>query len=424
MKIFADFHIHSRFARATSKDINLENLYFWAKKKGINILGTGDFTHPLWFEELEKNLEPSEGGLFKLKGKDDNDFYFRFVITGEISLIYFQGGRVRKIHHIVFVPDFKTAKKINTQLSWIGNLASDGRPILGLDSKSLLKIILETNPESFLVPAHAWTPWFGIFGSKSGFDSLEECFQELTKEVFAIETGLSSDPAMNWRLSSLDKITLISNSDAHSPQKIGREANVFEIEPENLSFKEIKRIIKEQDKEKFLFTIEFYPQEGRYYYDGHRNCNVSFSPQESKKQNNICPVCQRPLTIGVLNRVDSLADRPEGFEPEGKIPFKSLIPLPEIIAQALGQKSFNKSVQKEYENLIATFGNEMAVLLDVPIEEISQKSLPKIAQGVKKVREQDLIIKPGFDGQYGEIAIWPENIEKSTQGQISQNTLF
>ena len=306
MKFAADFHIHSKYSRATSPQMDLENLDKWAKIKGIKVLGTGDFTHPEWFKNLEEKLEPAEAGLFKLKNSDSPT---RFILTSEISCI-----------------SFKTAEKINTQLAKIGNLRADGRPILGLDAKELAKIVLDADKDCAVIPAHAWTPWFAIFGSKSGFDSVEECFEEYSKHIYAIETGLSSDPAMNWRLSQLDKVALISNSDAHSPHKIGREANVFDTE---INYQSIFDAIKYKDPKKFLYTIEFFPEEGKYHYDGHRLCNLSLSPAESKKYNNICPRCAKPLVIGVLNRVEELADRPERFRPKNAIPFKSLIPLEE-----------------------------------------------------------------------------------------------
>lgn len=427
MKIIADFHLHSKYSRATSQEMDLEHLFIWAQKKGINLLGTGDFTHPTWFEELKEKLEEAEPGLFKLKSKylpkgfSDSKF-FRFVLTGEISVVYSQGGKIRKIHHLVFVPNFEAAQKINTQLSWIGSLEADGRPTLGMSSVELLKIVLDSHPDAFLVPAHAWTPWFGIFGSKSGFDSLEECFGDLSKEIFSIETGLSSDPPMNWRLSSLDRITLISNSDAHSPRKIGREANVFEIEKEKISLKEIKRILKEKDREKFLYTIEFFPQEGKYHYDGHRLCQICLSPKETQKYNGICPKCGRPLTIGVMHRIESLADRKEGEVPENAIPFKSLVPLEEIIKEALNQNSVSKIVEEEYEKLIQNFGGELQVLIEIPIEEIQKMAHPMVSEGIKRVREGKVFILPGFDGEYGKVSIFGEKEERKEI--LGQETLF
>lgn len=420
MKFIADFHIHSRFARATSKDMNLENLDRWAKIKGIRVMGTGDFTHPVWFKELQEQLEPAEQGLYKLKGKEINT---RFLFTSEISCIYSKGGQVRRIHLIVLAPSVVAVEKINTQLGWVGNLRSDGRPILGIDAKEVLKIALDADPNCMVVCAHAWTPWFSVFGSKSGFNSLEECFDEYTKYIYAIETGLSSDPAMNWRLSALDKIALLSNSDSHSLEKIGREANVFDTE---VSYPALMQAIKTKDPAKFLYTVEFFPEEGKYHYDGHRLCGVSMAPAESKKQNNMCPKCKKPLVIGVLNRVEELADRPAfdkswAGKPEGAIPFKSLIPLQEIIADALGVNVGTKQGKAEYEKLISQFGNEFAVLLDAGVEELRQATLPEIAEGIKRVREGKVSIDPGYDGEYGKIKIFREH---ETRSPLPQKTLF
>jgi len=421
MEIIADFHIHSKYSRATSQDMDLEHLYFWAKRKGVNLLGTGDFTHPAWLKELKEKLIPAEEGLYKFKNQD-NDFFFRFIITGEISLVYSFQGKIRKIHYLLILPNLETAEKINTQLSWLGNLSADGRPILGINSQEFLKIILSTSREAILVPAHIWTPWFGIFGSKSGFNSLEECFGNLSQEIFSMETGLSADPAMCWRLSSLDRITLISNSDAHSPKKIAREANVFEIEKEKINFSEIRRIIKEKDRKSFLLTIEFYPEEGKYHFDGHRQCQVSFSPKETKKYNGLCPVCQRPLTIGVLSRVEELADREENFLPKDRIPFKKIVLLEEIITQALQQSSLGKEGEMFYNKLIDSFGNEMNVLLKSEIKEIEKITLPEIAQGIEKVRKGEVFIQPGFDGQFGKISLW--QLEEKEKKENFQSTLF
>jgi len=415
MKIIADFHIHSKYSRATSPRMVLEELDRWAKIKGIKVLGTGDFTHPEWFKNLKEKLEPAERSLYKLKSGDSKT---RFILTGEISCIYSKKGRVRKIHILIFAPNFEIVEKINTHLGWIGNLKADGRPILGLDAKELAKIVLNISQDCLIVPAHIWTPWFSLFGSRSGFDSIEECFEDYSKYIYAGETGLSSDPAMNWRLSALDKITLISNSDAHSPEKIGREVNVFDTE---LSYSGIIEAIKSKDPQKFLYTIEFFPQEGKYHYDGHRNCNISLSPQESKKYNNICPRCGRPLTIGVLNRVDGLADRPEGFKPEKTIPFKSLIPLVEIIADALGVLRGAKQVEKEYQNLIKKFDNEFRVLLDVTREELGVVTLSEIAEGIIRVREGKVFIEPGYDGVFGKIRIFSKGEQKTLS---RQETLF
>ncbi|KPJ55072.1 DNA helicase UvrD [Parcubacteria bacterium DG_72] len=418
MRFIADFHIHSKYSRATSKNMDLETLDKWAKIKGIKVLGTGDFTHPEWLKNLEEKLEPAEPGLFKLKKNDhlprSKAGATRFMLTVEISCIYSKNNRVRKIHIIIFSPSFEAVEKINAHLGWIGNLKSDGRPILGLDAKELAKIVLESCPECLIVPAHIWTPWFSLFGSRSGFDSIKECFEEYSKYIYAGETGLSSDPAMNWRISGLDKITLISNSDAHSPAKIGREANVFDAE---LSYQAIVQAIKKQDSSKFLFTIEFFPEEGKYHFDGHRNCNISLSPKESKKYNNICPSCKRPLTLGVLNRVEELADRPEGVKPEAKIPFKSLIPLEEIIAEALDQGTGTKAVLAEYDNLIKEFGSEFNILLNVSEDNLKAKTLAEIAEGIIRVRQGKVSLEPGYDGVFGKIHIFSQGEQKDLSKQ-------
>lgn len=416
MKFIGDFHIHSKYSRAVSPLMDLENLDRWAAIKGIKVMGTGDFTHPKWFKEIKAELEPAEPGLFKLYKGDSST---RFLFTSEISCIYKKNNKVRKVHIIVFAPSIKAVEKINFELEKIGNLHSDGRPILGLDAKELTKIVLDADKDCLVVPAHAWTPWFSVFGSKSGFNSLEECFDEYTKYIYAIETGLSSDPAMNWRLSQLDKITLISNSDAHSPQKIGREANVFDTE---LSYEGITEAIKQKDKSKFLYTIEFFPEEGKYHYDGHKDCNLSLSPAQSKKYNNICPKCKKPLVIGVLNRVEELADRPEGFIPKNVISFKSLIPLNEVIAESIGVSVASKKVIEYYNNLIKNLGNEFKILLDSGREEIEKESLPEIAEGIMRMREGKIFVDPGYDGVYGKIKIFLDT--KNKKEFYPQKTLF
>ncbi len=415
MRFIADFHIHSKYSRATSKSADLENFSDAAERKGITVLGTGDFTHPEWFMEIKEKLEPAEDGLFRLKKSKKET---RFILSAEISCIYNKKGSTRKIHIILIVPSIEIAEKINTQLGWIGNLKSDGRPILGLDAKELLKIVLDASPENLVIPAHAWTPWFSIFGSKSGFDCIEECFEELSPYIYAIETGLSSDPLMNRRISKLDKITLISNSDAHSPPKLGREANVFEAE---LSYKEIFKAVKNKDKNKFIYTIEFFPEEGKYHLDGHRLCKVRLLPEESKKYNNVCPKCGKILTLGVLNRVIKLADREPGFAPESAIPYKSLIPLEEIIAETIGQSTGTKEVLKEYQNLIDKIGNEFAVLINASEPELKAATLPEIAESIIKMRNGQVCIEPGYDGVFGKIKIFGEAEIPKT---ISQKTLF
>ena len=431
MKFIADFHLHSKYSRATSKNMDLENLDKWAKIKGINVLGTGDFTHPEWLKNLKEKLEPAEPGLYKLKSfnstkstravlinGENSKSETRFVLTAEISCIYSKAGRVRKIHIVVFAPCFEIVEKINAQLGWIGNLKADGRPILGLDAKELAKIVLNSSQDCFIVPAHAWTPWFGIFGSKSGFDSIEECFEDYSKYIYAVETGLSSNPFMNWQLSALDKIALISNSDAHSPQKIGREANVFNTE---FNYKAIIEAIKSKNPQKFLYTIEFYPEEGKYHFDGHRNCEIRLSPKETKKYNGICPVCGKSLTIGVLNRVEQLADREKGFKPKGVIPFKSLVPLLEIIANVLNQGTGTKEVEKQYKNLIEKFGSEFNILLDISKEKMEGNTLPEIIEGIIKVRNGDVVKEPGYDGVFGKIKIFSKGEQKKS---LKQKTLF
>jgi len=411
----ADFHIHSKYSRATSKDMDLEALNKWAKIKGIKVLGTGDFTHPEWLKNLKEKLEPAEPGLFKLRKLESE---VRFILTAEISCIYSKNNKVRKVHIIVFSPSFEICEKINTQLGWIGNLKSDGRPILGLDVKELAKIVLNSSQDCFIVPAHIWTPWFSIFGSKSGFDSLEECFEDYTKYIYAGETGLSSNPAMNWRVSNLDKIALISNSDAHSPAKIGREANVFDTE---INYFKIIEAIKAKDLNKFLYTIEFFPEEGKYHYDGHRVCDVSLSPQESRKYNGLCPVCGKPLTLGVLNRVEELADRLIGIKPEKAIPFKSLIPLGEIIADVLGLGTGTKAVAREYNNLIENFKSEFEILLNVSYQDLKSATSAEISQGIIRVREGKVDLIPGYDGVYGKIKIFSKGEQKD---KPNQKTLF
>jgi uncharacterized protein (TIGR00375 family) len=399
MKFIADLHIHSKYSRATSKEMNLESLDKWAKIKGIKVMSTGDFTHPAWFQEIKEKLEPAELGLYKLKNSKTDT---RFLLSVEISSIYLQGGKTRRIHNLIYTPSMEIAEKINTALGLRGNIKSDGRPILGLSSIELAELVFGISEEVVIIPAHAWTPWFSVFGSMSGFDTIEECFGEYASRIFAIETGLSSDPAMNWRLSKLDKISLISNSDAHSVEKIGREANVFDTE---LSFNGIFEAIKSRDPNKFLYTIEFFPEEGKYHYDGHRACNVVMSPEETKKNNKICPQCKKPLTVGVMYRVNELADRPNNFIDKNRVPFKKVVPLSEIISEVLGVSKVSKKIKVEYERLIEIFGTELAILIGVFIEEIKNKGSEKLAEAIDKMRKGDINIQPGYDGEYGKVSI-------------------
>ena len=421
MKFIADFHLHSKFSRATSFRSTLENFSKWMKIKGIKVLGTGDFTHPEWFKNLKEKLEEAEPGLFRLKNSKDEN---RFILTTEISCVYSKRGKLRKVHLIIFAPSFEAVKKINQRLSFVGNLNADGRPTFGSDAKEILKTLLSVCENCLIVPSHAWTPWFSIFGSRSGFDSIEECFEDYSKYIFAIETGLSSNPEMNWRLSALDKITLISCSDAHSPENIGREANIFE--GEELSYEAVVGAIKKVRNLKpktlnLIYTIEFFPEEGKYHYDGHRNCGIRLSPKETKKYSGICPVCGKPLTIGVLNRVEQLADRPEGFKPQGTVPFLSLVPLKEIIADAINQGVDTTEVEKEYKKLIEKFKNEFEILLKVDGKELKNVTLPEIAEGITRVREGKVIIEPGYDGVYGKIRIFSKEEKKDS---LNQGTLF
>jgi len=423
----ADFHIHSKYSRATSKQMDLECLNFWAQLKGIKLISTGDFTHPQWFSELSKKLEPAEPGLFVLKkeyrkNQIENVPYIiskpetvRFILTTELSSIYSKHGKTYRIHNLIFAPSLKIVEEINANLGWEFNLKSDGRPILGLDAKDLVKRIMGISKECMVVPSHIWTPWFSLFGSRSGFDRLEECYEEYSKYIYAAETGLSSDPQMNWRLSALDKITLISNSDSHSPRRIGREANAFNSK---MSYNEIKDILKTKDKKRFLFTVEFFPEEGKYHWDGHSNCNVSLPPKKSKAKNDICPVCNRALTVGVLHRVDDLADRPEGFKPDNRIPFKNMIPLEEIISDTVGVGVGTKTVNGKYFELIRSHKNEFEILLNVSGADLIKTTTPEIAQSIINARNGRVEIKPGYDGVYGEVKVKNPKIKKKEQESL------
>jgi len=445
--------------------MSLESIWKWAQLKGITVVGTGDFTHPKWYQELKEKLESEHGNLFKLNETYHNedmplscrdDVYF--MLSTEISCIYTKNQKLRKIHSLIFAPDFVTASKINTALSGIGNLSSDGRPILGLDAKKLLQIVMDISDKAMLVPAHAWTPHFSVFGASSGFDSLEECFDELTPQIHAIETGLSSDPAMNWRLSSLDRITLISNSDAHSPAKLGREANILDtgnppsppflkggithpytplkrgINPPlwqrgdrgdfteekkdlltEISYEFITNAIK--TKKGFAGTIEFFPEEGKYHYDGHRVCDINLSPQETIENNYLCPVCGKKVTVGVMHRVEKLADRENGFRPESASPFYSLIPLQEIISETKKVGANSKAVSREYFHLLDKLGNEFRILMETPLDDIERAGTPLLREAISRMRSRRVNIIPGFDGEYGKVKIFEEVERKEIKGQ-------
>jgi uncharacterized protein (TIGR00375 family) len=432
MRFIADLHIHSHYSRATSPEMNIVSLTKWSQLKGTHVIGTGDFTHPRWFAELQEKLESAEAGLFRLKPQFEKeiakDVYescrnpMRFVLSVEISSIYKKNGRVRKVHSLVFAPSFQDVAKINTKLGAIGNIRADGRPILGLDAKELLKIVLDVNEKCMLIPAHAWTPHFSVFGSESGFDSLEEAFDELTPHIYAIETGLSSDPAMNWRLSKLDNIALISNSDAHSAPKLGREANIFNTD---MSYPGIMNALTTNDMKAFESTIEFFPEEGKYHLDGHRLCGVRLEPAETRKRNFLCPKCGKPLTVGVLHRVEKLADRPPGFKPVRARPFRNIIPLQEIIAETEGVGTASKRVQALYLNLLRALGSEFFVLLEAPLKDIERESSPLLAEAIRRVREGAVRIAGGFDGEYGTVKIFEES-ERARFASASspQSSLF
>jgi len=410
MEFIADFHIHSKYSRATSRNMDVQNIAEWAKLKGVTLMGTGDFTHHLWLEELKHTLEDVGNGLYKY-----NDIFF--ILTAEISCIYSKRGKGYRIHNVILSPSFKTVDKINETLSRYGNIASDGRPILGLDAAELARIIFDIDENCMVVPGHIWTPWFSLFGSMSGFDKIEDCFENQTSKIFALETGLSSDPAMNWRLSALDKYTLISNSDSHSPAKIGREANVFDCE---LDYKTIREVLRTKDKKRFLYTIEFFPEEGKYHYDGHRLCGVRLTPKETKQHQGKCPKCGKPVTVGVMNRVEQLADRPEGYIPSNAVAYKNLIPLDEIIAEAKGVTKGSIGVERDYRSYIAKAGNEFNILLRLSQEELVKGLSARIADGILRMRQGKVCVQAGFDGEYGKIDVFrPDENKKEGEEQLS-----
>jgi uncharacterized protein (TIGR00375 family) len=382
--------------------MNLDTLAHWARLKGISLLGTGDFTHPAHFASIEEKLIQAEPGLFALKDQSGQANPVRFMLTAEVSNIFTQGGRTRKVHSLIFSPTLEAARKMNAAFAARGNINSDGRPIFGFSAEELLKIVLDASPEAMLVPAHAWTPWFSIFGSKSGFDSIEECFGKHSRHIHAIETGLSSNPQMNWRISALDNITLLSNSDAHSPSKLGREANVFDC---GLDYYEITNAIKNKDAKKFLYTIEFYPEEGKYHSDGHRACGVRLSPAQTRKLSGVCPACGKGLTVGVLSRVEDLSDRPEGYAPASATQARHLVPLQEIIAASMGAGVATVKVQREYLRLLS-MRTEFSYLLDMDKDELIETAGSRLAEAIMKVRSGDIFVSPGYDGEFGEISIF------------------
>ena len=411
MKTIADLHIHSRFSMATSREGTPENLDFWARKKGISLIGTGDFTHPVWRKELRERLVPEENGLYRLREeyvKEESRKFpgegTRFVVSGEISSIYKKNGKTRKVHNVILLPSLEAADTMAQRLEKIGNIHSDGRPILGLDSHDLLEMMLDVCPDGILIPAHIWTPHFSVLGAKSGFDSVEECFEELTPYVHALETGLSSDPAMNWRISKLDRYQLVSNSDAHSPSKLGREANLLDID---CSYEGLYQAI--QTGKGLEGTVEFFPEEGKYHFDGHRKCGVSLSPVEAERLGGICPVCGKKLTMGVDHRVEQLADREEGFVKKDGKKYESLVPLPEVVAACMGYSTASKKVQGCFEQMMQTLGTEFDILRNVSAEDINSCAGERIAEGIENVRTGNVKRIPGYDGEYGKIQLFDEN---------------
>lgn len=419
MEYIADLEVHSRFSRAVSKEMDLATIEEWSERKGIDVVGSGDFTHPVWFKELQDQLEEAEPGLYRRKGSRSR---VRFMLSAEVSCIYSQGGRGRRVHILLYAPSLAVAQEINGQLGLRGSLKSDGRPIIGISAQELAAIVLTASSDCLVIPAHVWTPWFGLYGSKSGFDSLAECFGPLTAQIPAVETGLSSDPPMNWRIKELDTKAIVSFSDAHSARNLGREATVFDLE--KLNYQTLAAAVRQTSQTNRLAkTVEFFPEEGMYHWDGHRGCNIRWSPAETKKHNAICPVCGREVTVGVMYRVTELADanRPEGFDPGTRPAFQRLVPLAEIIAEALGVGKLTKSVAVEYEQLIAAAGSEFNLLLKLSIDELKRLANPLIAEGIKRVREGNLQITPGFDGTYGIIKVFTED-ERTVPG--GQGSLF
>jgi uncharacterized protein (TIGR00375 family) len=424
MKFIADFHVHSKFSRATAKNLDLENLYIAAQIKGLTVVGTGDFTYPEWFSEIGDKLQPAEPGLFKLKDEYaricDKEVppscraKVRFILSTEISNIYKKNDKTRKNHNLIMVPDLTVAEKFNARLDKIGNIKSDGRPILGLDARDLLEILLETSDNAFLIPAHIWTPWFSLLGSKSGFDSLEECFEDLTPYIFAVETGLSSDPPMNWRVSGLDGLTLVSNSDAHSPVNLGREANLLNTD---LSFDAISSALKSGDPDRFLGTFEFYPEEGKYHYDGHRNCNVRLHPQETMKNKGLCPVCGKDVTLGVLYRVEELADRGQDQRAPNSQPYYSLVQLVDILSDIFKVGPKSKKVFKNYRTAISALGSEFEILHTLEPDVIDGAGIPLLAEAIRRIRNQEIEVLPGYDGEYGQVLIFRANERERLTGQ-------
>jgi uncharacterized protein (TIGR00375 family) len=421
MRLICDLHIHSKYSRACSPQMEPEGLEHWARLKGIDIVGTGDFVHPRYLEQLRHELVEAEPGLYRLKHGAAGPV--RFLLSVEVSLIYKHAGKTRKIHHLIFAPDLASAGRLSEVLGRRFNITSDGRPIFGLSSADLLDLVFSVDPRCAIIPAHAWTPWFSVFGSKSGYDSLAECFGEAgAKRIFAIETGLSSDRPMNRRVSALDSLALISNSDAHSPAKLGREASVLDTER---SYDGVLDAFRRNTPDVFPFTIEFFPEEGKYHYDGHRDCRVCLHPRESRDLKDKCPVCGKPLTLGVMHRVEDLADRPWDFKNEDSARQRSLVPLEELIADAFDCGVGTQKVREAYLKLVAEFGTEFAILLDLPIEDLARKAPPRVAEAVARMRSGEVRLDPGYDGEFGVVRIFKERKERKfeTKGGVQMGLL-
>jgi uncharacterized protein (TIGR00375 family) len=423
LRVIADLHIHSRFSRATSQSMTITEISRFAKIKGIKLVGTGDFTHPKWFNELSEELtEVSGTSLYGSKKHPESPVHY--MITVEVCTIFDVDGKSKKIHHVILTPNLETAMQISDRLKRYGSLSVDGRPTLDMTASQLVEEVMQVSDENEVVPAHVWTPWFSLFGAFSGFDRIEDCYQDMTKYIHALETGLSSDPPMNWRLSALDKFTLVSNSDCHShwPWRIGREANVLELD--QLTYREVVDTIRKKDPKRFKFTIETNPAYGKYHWTGHRNCNISLPPQEAIKYGNHCPVCGRKLTRGVDQRIEELADRPADFQPENTIGYKRLLPLSEIIKAVLGVSYPGaKKVWSIYNPLIAKFGDEYTVLIDAPKQEMEKIVDSRIAEAIIRVREEKAKVIPGYDGVYGQLAIFDEKQENATQQKPKQKSM-
>jgi uncharacterized protein (TIGR00375 family) len=434
MRVIADLQIHSRFARAVSSRMVIPVISEWSRKKGIGVVATGDWTHPVWFRELRANLTQAKEGLYKLKGeKEDSPL---FLLSTEISSVYSQGGKTRRVHTLVFAPNFSVAEKINMELSTRGvKLMGDGRPTTTLSARDVADICLTADERCLIIPAHAWTPWFSLYGSQSGFDSILGCFQDLTGYIYAVETGLSSDPAMNWRIEELEDRQLVSFSDAHSPEKLGREATVFDLK--QLNFNSIANAIKGEGEDKIAYTIEFYPEEGKYHYSGHRKCEIVYSPKEIRNKGSVCPTCGKPLTVGVMSRVESLASknvetksRLDGVgvrwieEKENRRPaYVMMVPLMEILSEVLDVGVNTKTVEEEYGKLINNLGTEFDILLSTPLKRIEEVASEKVSVAIAKVRRGDIFIKPGYDGNFGEVKIWKDEQQEEIES-AGQESLF